>query len=49
MNIENFYLVPATIGGGFFAGILIGFALKKVIKILAVVENAGSQMANITI
>jgi uncharacterized membrane protein (Fun14 family) len=27
----------ATLGGGFFVGILIGYALKKVIKIVAVI------------
>lgn len=26
-----------TIGGGFFAGILIGYALKKVVKVVAIV------------
>jgi uncharacterized membrane protein (Fun14 family) len=26
-----------TLGGGFFGGILIGYALKKVIKILSIV------------
>ncbi|MDP9287219.1 MAG: FUN14 domain-containing protein [Thermoproteota archaeon] len=26
-----------TIGGGFFAGILIGYALKKIVKIVAIV------------
>ena len=29
--------VATTIGGGFFGGLLIGWALKKVIKMLAVV------------
>ena len=29
--------MAATIGGGFFAGILIGYALKRVVKILAIV------------
>lgn len=29
--------VGVTIGGGFFAGILIGYALKKVVKVVAVV------------
>ena len=37
MNIENLSSITATIGGGFFAGALIGFALKKVLKILAIV------------
>ena len=38
MNIvESLGSTAATIGGGFFVGILIGYALKKVIKILAVI------------
>jgi uncharacterized membrane protein (Fun14 family) len=35
--IESFARTAATLGGGFFVGILIGYALKKVIKILAVI------------
>jgi uncharacterized membrane protein (Fun14 family) len=35
--VESFGPTAATIGGGFFIGILIGYALKKVIKLLAVV------------
>jgi uncharacterized membrane protein (Fun14 family) len=35
MNMDGNF--AATIGGGFFAGALIGFALKKVLKILAVI------------
>ena len=37
MTVENFSPVAATVGGGFVAGALIGFALKKVLKILALV------------
>ena len=38
MNIvESFGPAAATMGGGFFIGILIGYALKKVIKIVAVI------------
>ena len=37
MNSESVSYIAATIGGGFFAGILIGYALKKVVKLLAVV------------
>jgi len=37
MNLENVGSLGATIGGGFFAGALIGFALKKVVKILSIV------------
>src|ERR671921_2567651 len=35
--VESFGTTAATIGGGFFVGILIGYALKKVIKIVAVI------------
>jgi uncharacterized membrane protein (Fun14 family) len=34
---ENLASVGATIGGGFFAGILVGYALKKVIRIAAII------------
>src|SRR5215217_8557796 len=36
MSIESLAPTAATLGGGFFVGFLIGYALKKVIKILAV-------------
>ena len=35
--IESLGPAAATLGGGFFVGILIGYALKKVIKLLAVI------------
>lgn len=35
MNIDQNLVM--TLGGGFFGGILIGYALKKVIKILSIV------------
>jgi len=37
LNTENIYPIVSTIGGGFFAGALIGFALKKIVKLVAVV------------
>ena len=37
MNIEHISTVAATTGGGLFLGILIGYALKKVVNILAIV------------
>jgi uncharacterized membrane protein (Fun14 family) len=37
MSFDIISLYAATMGGGFFAGILIGYALKKVIKIVAVI------------
>jgi uncharacterized membrane protein (Fun14 family) len=37
MNIvESLESTAATMGGGFFVGVLIGYALKKVIKVVAV-------------
>ena len=35
--VESFGATTATVGGGFFVGVLIGYALKKVIKVLAVI------------
>jgi uncharacterized membrane protein (Fun14 family) len=35
--IESFGPTAATLGGGFFVGILIEYALKKVVKLLAVI------------
>jgi uncharacterized membrane protein (Fun14 family) len=35
--VENFGPAAATMGGGFFVGILIGYALKKIIKIISVI------------
>ena len=37
MNTAGFSSLVVTIGVGFFAGILIGYALKKVVKIVAIV------------
>jgi uncharacterized membrane protein (Fun14 family) len=37
MTIENFSSLAATLGGGFFTGVLVGYAFKKVIKIAAVI------------
>jgi len=36
MDVYNFGSIAATVGGGFFTGVLIGIALKKVLKILAI-------------
>jgi uncharacterized membrane protein (Fun14 family) len=38
-GIESFGPTAATMGGGFFMGILIGYALKKVIKLVAVIAG----------
>jgi uncharacterized membrane protein (Fun14 family) len=37
VNIGSFGPTAATLGGGFFVGILIGYALKKVIKLIGVI------------
>ena len=37
MSIESFGRTAATMGGGFFARILIGYALKKVIKMVVII------------
>jgi uncharacterized membrane protein (Fun14 family) len=37
--IESLGPAAATLGGGFFVGILIGYALKKVIKIVAIIAG----------
>lgn len=37
MNIEHIGSIGVTIGAGFFAGILIGYALTKIVKLVAVV------------
>lgn len=39
MNIDIVGSTAATIGGSFFAGILLGYALKKVIKIAAIIAG----------
>src|SRR5215208_7549990 len=35
--VESFGPAAATMGGGFFVGVLIGYAVKKVIKIVAII------------
>jgi uncharacterized membrane protein (Fun14 family) len=37
MITDTLTSMSASIGGGFFGGLLIGYALKKVIKMLAIV------------
>ncbi len=37
MSFDNIISYASTLGGSFFVGILIGYALKKVIKLLAVI------------
>jgi uncharacterized membrane protein (Fun14 family) len=37
MSTDAYTSIFATIGGGFIGGLLIGYALKKVVKLIAVV------------
>ena len=37
MNVDNINSIIATMGGGFFGGLLLGYALKKVVKLIAVI------------
>jgi uncharacterized membrane protein (Fun14 family) len=37
MSIESFRATAASMGGGFFLGVLIRYALKKAIKLVAVI------------
>jgi uncharacterized membrane protein (Fun14 family) len=37
MSFDNISSYATTIGGGFFVGLLLGYALKKVIKIVAII------------
>jgi uncharacterized membrane protein (Fun14 family) len=36
MMVENIGSIGAVVGGGFFGGLLLGYALKKVAKLIAV-------------
>lgn len=45
MLTESLFSMSATIGGGFFGGLLLGYALKKIIKLIAV--GAGLFIAGI--
>lgn len=37
MDMGGFSSIGVTIGAGFFSGVLIGFALKQVVRLVAVV------------
>ena len=37
MSTDILTPISATIGGGFFGGVLLGYALKKVVKLLAII------------
>lgn len=37
MSLDTFISIPATIGGGFITGLFLGYALKKIVTLIAVV------------
>jgi uncharacterized membrane protein (Fun14 family) len=37
--VESFGPAAATLGGGFIVGLLIGYAIKKIIKIVAIIAG----------
>jgi uncharacterized membrane protein (Fun14 family) len=39
LAIDNLGTIVTTTGGGFFTGILIGWALKKVVKLFAIIAG----------
>ena len=39
MNAENLIPITTSVGGGFFIGILLGYSVKKVIKVLMFVAG----------
>jgi uncharacterized membrane protein (Fun14 family) len=39
LSTELFVPISATVGGGFFGGLLVGYAIKKVIKLIAVIAG----------
>jgi uncharacterized membrane protein (Fun14 family) len=46
LSTDLFAPITATIGGGFFGGLLLGYAIKKVIKLIAII--AGLFIAGLT-
>ena len=39
MNTESFLSIPGGIGGGFFGGLLLGYALKKMVKLVVLITG----------
>jgi uncharacterized membrane protein (Fun14 family) len=39
LSTDLFAPITATIGGGFFGGLLLGYAIKKVIKLIAIIAG----------
>jgi uncharacterized membrane protein (Fun14 family) len=46
LSADTIASISATIGGGFFGGLLFGYAIKKVVKLIAVI--AGLFIAGLT-
>jgi uncharacterized membrane protein (Fun14 family) len=46
VSTDSITSISATIGGGFIGGVLFGYALKKVVKVLAVI--VGLFLADVT-
>jgi uncharacterized membrane protein (Fun14 family) len=46
MIIESLASTAATLGGGFFVGVLIGYALKKVIKLVPLIVSCYCSFAD---
>jgi uncharacterized membrane protein (Fun14 family) len=39
LTIDLITPISATVGGGFFGGLLLGYAIKKVVKLIAVIAG----------
>ena len=39
MTVDNLSVIVTTAGGGFFTGILVGWALKKVVNVFAIIAE----------
>jgi uncharacterized membrane protein (Fun14 family) len=39
LSTELFVSISATVGGGFFGGLLLGYAIKKVVKLIVVIAG----------
>jgi uncharacterized membrane protein (Fun14 family) len=39
LSTDLFAPISATVGGGFFGGLLLGYAIKKIIKLIAVIAG----------
>jgi uncharacterized membrane protein (Fun14 family) len=37
MSVDSINSIAATVGGGFFGGLLFGYAIKKIVKLIAII------------